>query len=485
MVPFAGYEMPVQYPTGILAEHAQTRDRGRPVRRLAHGPGAAHRQARPATPPGAGDAGAGRHRGPAARPAALHAVHQRERRHPRRPDGDHRPAITCCWSSTPPARTPTSRTSQKHLAATCEIEPMFSRGAAGAAGPAGGAGAGAAGAAVADAEVHDRRLRRRSTARSATSRARATPARTASRSRRRPTRPRRSRGKLLAQPEVKPIGLGARDSLRLEAGLCLYGHDIDTTTTPIEAVLLWSIGKERRAQGGFPGAARHPEADRRGRAAQARRPAARGQGDRPRGRGDRDSAARSSARSPSGGFAPTLGRADRHGLRRDARIRPTGTKVELLVRGKPVPAEIVPHALRPPRLLPRIGSLAMAAQIHQGPRVDPRRRRRRHRRHHAYAQEQLGDVVFVELPQVGEGREGRRGLAVVEASRPPPTSTRPVSGEVVEVNAALADDAGRRQRRPRARAGSSSCKLADKPAELDEPDGPSAAYEAFAEEPFC
>ena len=61
--------------------------------------------------------------------------------------------------------------------------------------------------------------------------------------------------KLLAQPEVKPIGLGARDSLRLEAGLCLYGHDIDTTTTPIEAGLLWSIGKERRAQGGFPGAA--------------------------------------------------------------------------------------------------------------------------------------------------------------------------------------------------------------------------------------
>ena len=59
---------------------------------------------------------------------------------------------------------------------------------------------------------------------------------------------------MLAQPEVKPIGLGARDSLRLEAGLCLYGHDIDITTTPVEAVLLWSIGKERRVQGGFPGA---------------------------------------------------------------------------------------------------------------------------------------------------------------------------------------------------------------------------------------
>jgi aminomethyltransferase len=60
---------------------------------------------------------------------------------------------------------------------------------------------------------------------------------------------------LLAQPEVQPIGLGARDSLRLEAGLCLYGHDIDETTTPIEAALAWTIGKRRRAEGGFPGAA--------------------------------------------------------------------------------------------------------------------------------------------------------------------------------------------------------------------------------------
>ena len=52
-----------------------------------------------------------------------------------------------------------------------------------------------------------------------------------------------------------PIGLGARDSLRLEAGLCLYGHDIDETTTPIEADLAWAIGKRRREEGGFPGAA--------------------------------------------------------------------------------------------------------------------------------------------------------------------------------------------------------------------------------------
>ncbi|HJV68089.1 glycine cleavage system aminomethyltransferase GcvT [Ideonella sp.] len=64
---------------------------------------------------------------------------------------------------------------------------------------------------------------------------------------------------LLAQPEVKPAGLGARDTLRLEGGMCLYGHDIDTSTTPVEAALTWAIQKVRRAggarAGGYPGAA--------------------------------------------------------------------------------------------------------------------------------------------------------------------------------------------------------------------------------------
>jgi aminomethyltransferase len=65
---------------------------------------------------------------------------------------------------------------------------------------------------------------------------------------------------LLAQAEVKPVGLGARNSLRLEAGLCLYGNDIDTTTTPVEAALNWAMQKVRRTggerAGGFPGAAK-------------------------------------------------------------------------------------------------------------------------------------------------------------------------------------------------------------------------------------
>ena len=66
--------------------------------------------------------------------------------------------------------------------------------------------------------------------------------------------------RLLEHPDVEPIGLGARDSLRLEAGLCLYGNDIDTTTSPVEAALVWAIQKARKAggarAGGFPGATR-------------------------------------------------------------------------------------------------------------------------------------------------------------------------------------------------------------------------------------
>ena len=85
---------------------------------------------------------------------------------------------------------------------------------------------------------------------------------------------------LLDQPEVKPIGLGARDSLRLEAGLPLYGHDLDVSTTPVEADLVFALSKRRREEGGFPGLAPHrpgtgrradPQARRRARSKAASR----------------------------------------------------------------------------------------------------------------------------------------------------------------------------------------------------------------------
>ena len=91
---------------------------------------------------------------------------------------------------------------------------------------------------------------------------------------------------LLAQVGVQPIGLGARDLLRLEAGLCLYGHDIDETTSSVEAGLEWSIEKRRRMEGGFPGFGAHRERAGAGAKAPACRHQARRAGAGARGRRD-------------------------------------------------------------------------------------------------------------------------------------------------------------------------------------------------------
>ena len=158
----------------------------------------------------------------------------------------------------------------------------------------------------------------------------------------------RGRAKLLAEPEVKPIGLGARDSLRLEAGLCLYGHDIDETTTPIEAGLAWTIGKRRRAEGGFPGAAIDPAPARRGRAAQAGRHPPDGRAPAREGTAIVDIAGEPVGEVTSGGFGPSRRRADRHGLCRRRPCRRAAPRSTLVVRGMPVPAgscrlPFVPH----------------------------------------------------------------------------------------------------------------------------------------------
>ncbi|HYM33634.1 MAG TPA: glycine cleavage system aminomethyltransferase GcvT [Candidatus Cybelea sp.] len=144
---------------------------------------------------------------------------------------------------------------------------------------------------------------------------------------------------LLVEPEVMPIGLGARDSLRLEAGLCLYGHDIDATTTPIEAGLAWSISKRRRAEGGFPGAAvlQKQLADGVSRKlvgirAEGRQPAR-------DGAEVQDAAGAKVGIVTSGGFGPTVGGPVAMGYVATA-YAGTGTLVRLIVRGKALPAKV-------------------------------------------------------------------------------------------------------------------------------------------------
>jgi aminomethyltransferase len=146
---------------------------------------------------------------------------------------------------------------------------------------------------------------------------------------------------LLAEPDVKLIGLGARDSLRLEAGLCLYGHDIDTTTSPVEAGLTWSIQKRRREQGGFPGASRIQSELREG-------PARMRVGIRPEGRAPAREGADICAANgikigvvTSGGFGPTVGGPIAMGYV-TSDFSKIGTAVDLSVRGKALPAKTVP-----------------------------------------------------------------------------------------------------------------------------------------------
>lgn len=154
--------------------------------------------------------------------------------------------------------------------------------------------------------------------------------------------------RILNQPEVMPAGLGARDSLRLEAGLCLYGNDIDELTTPIEADLAWVIGKRRRATWDFPGAAAIRDQLEHG-AARYR------VGIRPDGRAPARALTEIVAEDhteagsiTSGGFSPTLSAPVAMGyVRKD--LAGNGTVLRLMVRGKPLPARVVPMPFVPHR----------------------------------------------------------------------------------------------------------------------------------------
>lgn len=153
---------------------------------------------------------------------------------------------------------------------------------------------------------------------------------------------------LLADDRVEPIGLGARDSLRLEAGLCLYGHDIDETTSPVEGNITFCMQKRRREEGGFPGAARIQAELRDG--SDRVRVGLRLDGKAPAREGAEIAlpGADVIGTVTSGGFAPTVGAPIAMGFVPRAQAE-TGTQLELIVRGRRLPATVADMPFVPNR----------------------------------------------------------------------------------------------------------------------------------------
>jgi aminomethyltransferase len=145
---------------------------------------------------------------------------------------------------------------------------------------------------------------------------------------------------LLTDPRVKPIGLGARDTLRLEAGLCLYGHDIDETTSPNEAGLMWSIAKRRREAGGFIGADRVQTEIKNG--TKRQRVGIKPDGRAPAREGTviQNAAGHEIGKITSGGFGPTVNGPVAMGYV-DTAFSNVGTPLQLIVRDKALPAAVV------------------------------------------------------------------------------------------------------------------------------------------------
>ncbi|MBY0427855.1 MAG: glycine cleavage system aminomethyltransferase GcvT [Alphaproteobacteria bacterium] len=153
---------------------------------------------------------------------------------------------------------------------------------------------------------------------------------------------------LMQDSDVKPIGLGARDTLRLEAGLCLYGHELNEKTTPVEAGLKWVVNKARLSEGEFAGASilesellNLPERSRVGIMVEDKAPAREGTEIHSM-KGDKV------GEVTSGGFSPTLQKPIAMGYV-DKHLAVNGTKLQLIVRGKPLPARIVPLPFVPHR----------------------------------------------------------------------------------------------------------------------------------------
>ncbi len=153
---------------------------------------------------------------------------------------------------------------------------------------------------------------------------------------------------LLSDERVRPIGLGARDSLRLEAGLPLYGHDCDETTSPVEAALTFALSKRRREAGDFPGAAR-VRTELAGELSRVRVGLKVLEGAPAReGAEIADQAGAVVGVITSGGFSPCLGQAIAMGYVPPA-LAAAGTALKVIVRGKPQAAEVVAMPFVPNR----------------------------------------------------------------------------------------------------------------------------------------
>ena len=152
---------------------------------------------------------------------------------------------------------------------------------------------------------------------------------------------------LLAMPGVAPIGLGARDSLRLEAGLCLYGNDLDETTSPVEANLVWSMGKRRRMEWNFSGA--DVVRDHLDHGVTRLRVGIRPEGRQPaRGHTPIQQNGAVIGEVTSGGFGPSVGAPVAMGyVARGAAA--DGTALDLIVRDKPLPARVASMPFHPHR----------------------------------------------------------------------------------------------------------------------------------------
>ena len=155
---------------------------------------------------------------------------------------------------------------------------------------------------------------------------------------------------LLGQPEVAPVGLGARDSLRLEAGLCIHGSDIDDDTSPVEAGLEWTIGKARRTGGAYPGADVIARQLREG--ATRRRVGIRPLEGAPARAHTavRDAAGNPAGSVTSGGYGPTVGGPIAMGYV-PAAMAESGTEVGLVIRDRVRPATVAPLPFVPHRYI--------------------------------------------------------------------------------------------------------------------------------------